>query len=50
MASVMALSAPRAARLVLVDHRGPLGVVPHARHEVAQSGPAVGRELVTGVA
>jgi hypothetical protein len=40
----------RAARLVLVDHRGPLGVVAHARHEIAQRGPAVDRELVAGVA
>src|ERR1700722_18998263 len=39
----------RAARLVLVDHRGALGVVAHARHEIAQPGPAVGGELVAGV-
>jgi hypothetical protein len=48
IASAMALSAPRA--LVLVDHRGPLAVVAHARHEIAQPGPAVGRELVAAVA
>jgi hypothetical protein len=37
------------ARLVLVDHRGPRRVMPHAGHKVAQSGPAVGRELIAGV-
>ena len=39
----------RAPRLVLVDHGGPLGVVAHPGHEVAQSGPAVGGELVAVV-
>jgi hypothetical protein len=34
---------------VLVDHGGPFGVVAHPRHEVAQSGPAVGGELVARV-
>jgi hypothetical protein len=42
----MALPAPR---LVLVDHRGALGVVARACHEIAQPGPAVGGELVAGV-
>jgi hypothetical protein len=36
IASVMALSAPR---LVLVDHRGALRVVAHARHEIAPPAP-----------
>jgi hypothetical protein len=40
----------RAARLVLVDHRGPFGVVAHPRHQVTQARAAVGRELVPGVA
>ena len=39
----------RAARLVLVDHPGPPGVVAHPRHQVTQPGPAVGGELVAGV-
>jgi hypothetical protein len=34
-----------AARLVLVDHRGPLGVVAHTRHQITQARAAVGREL-----
>jgi hypothetical protein len=40
----------RAARLVLVDHGGPFGVVAHARHQVSQACAAVGGELVSGVA
>ena len=39
-----------AARLVLLDHRGPFGVVAHPSHQVAQARTAVGRELVSGVA
>jgi hypothetical protein len=39
-----------AARLVLVDHRGPLRVVAHSRHQVLESGLALGCELVTRVA
>jgi hypothetical protein len=38
------------ARLVLVDHRGALAVVPHAGHQVTQPGTAASREMVAGVA
>ena len=36
-----------AARLVLVDQRGPFAVVPYSRHQVLKSRAAVRRELVT---
>src|SRR5262249_8118069 len=39
----------RARCLVLVDHRGPLAVVTHAGHQVAQAGAAVSGELVCRV-
>jgi hypothetical protein len=36
----------RAAGLVLVDHRGPLGIVAHARHEIFETRPALGGRVV----
>jgi len=38
-----------AARHMLVDHRGPLTIVAHARHQVPQACAAGGRELVPSV-
>ena len=39
-----------AAGFVLVDHRGPVAVVPHPGHQVTERGAALGRKLVPGVA
>ena len=39
-----------ATRLVLVDHRGPLAVMPHPCHQVLETCSAVGGELVSGMA
>jgi hypothetical protein len=38
-----------AARLMLVDERSALTVVPHPRHQILEGRSAVGRELVTSV-
>jgi len=39
-----------AAGFMLVDHRGPVAIVPHPGHQVPERGAALGRELVPGVA
>lgn len=46
---MIALSAPRASCLVLVDHRGPFAVVTHPGHEVPQPRAVGCREVVPGV-